>query len=168
MDQIPAEIEAICSQIEVLRTERNALIGKEILPENDSPEAIAEAYHRKARIIAQVSAEVKGIDDAIAALEAQLYQKQSELQPLPIQPQPLTLQEQVEAATQRAYDHAERINELAAELVEELRALKAIAHDLSPSYWQLYDKPFITGFKGTSVPYLRSDGDVLMISSLVI
>jgi hypothetical protein len=101
-------------------------------------------------------------------LEAQLQQKQSKLQPLASEPQPLTLQEQIEAATQRAYDHAERINKLAAELAEELRALKAIAHDLSPSYWQLYDKPFITGFQGTSVPYLRLDSDVLMIGSLII
>jgi chromosome segregation ATPase len=167
MDQIQAEIEAIRSQIEVLRTERDTLTAKLMLPENQSPEAIAEAYRRQAREAAQVSTEIEGIDQAIAALEAQLQQKERELQPLPAQ-QPLSLQEQVEQARQRAYDHADRINELAAELAEELRALKAIAHDLSPSYWQLYGRPFITGFKGTSVPYLRSDGDVLMISNLLI
>ena len=167
MDQIQAEIEAIRSQIEVLRTERDTLTAKLILPENQSPEAIAEAYRRQAREAAQVSAEIEGIDQAIAALEAQLQQKERELQPLPPQ-QPLTLQEQVEQATQRAYDHADRINELAAELAEELRALKAIAYDLSSSYWQLYGRPFITGFKNTSVPYLRSDGEVLMIASFLI
>jgi chromosome segregation ATPase len=167
MDQIQAEIEAIRSQIEVLRTERDTLTAKLILPENQSPEAIAEAYRRQAREAAQVSAEIEGIDQAIAALEAQLQQKERELQPLPPQ-QPLTLQEQVEQATQRAYDHADRINELAAELAEELRALKAIAYDLSPSYWQLYGRPFITGFKNTSVPYLRSEGEVLMIASFLI
>ncbi len=169
MDRIQAEIKAIRSQIEVLRTERDALTLKEILPDNDSPEAIAEAYRRQAREAARVSAEVEGIDNAIAALEAQLDQKQRELQPLPMQQQqPVTLEEQVAAATQHAYDRAERINELAAELVEELRALKAIADDLSPVYWQLHHKPFITGFKGTSVPYLRSDKDVLTISNLLI
>jgi hypothetical protein len=107
------------------------------------------------------------IDQAIAALEAQLQQKQRESQPLSAQ-QALTPQQQVEQATQRAYDHADHINELAAELAEELRALKAIAHDISPSYWQLYGRPFITGFKGTTVPYLRVDGEVLMIASLLI
>lgn len=168
MEQIQAEIEAIRSQIEVLRQERASLKVDEVSPENDSPEAITQAYRHQARLSAQVSAEVEGIDNALAALEAQLQQKQSKLQPLASEPQPLTLQEQIEAATQRAYDHAERINKLAAELAEELRALKAIAHDLSPSYWQLYDKPFITGFQGTSVPYLRLDSDVLMIASLII
>ena len=107
------------------------------------------------------------IDQAIAALEAQLQQKQRESQPLSAQ-QALTPQQQVEQATQRAYDHADHINELAAELAEELRALKVIAHDISPSYWQLYGRPFITGFKGTTVPYLRVDGEVLMIASLLI
>lgn len=168
MDNIQTEIEAIRSQIEVLRRERETLTIKEILPENDSPEAIAEAYRRQAREAAEVSAEVAGIDNAIAALEVQLQQKQRDLQPIVKPKQPLTLAEEVEAATQQAYDRANRINELAGELVEELRALKAIAHDLSPSYWQLHHKPFITGFKGASVPYLRSDSGVLMISKLII
>lgn len=169
MDRIQAEIEAIRSQIEALRTERDALSPQELLPENDSPEAVTEAYRRQAREAAQVATEVEGIDNAIAALEAQLQQKQRELQSLSgQQQQPLTREEQVELAVQRAYDRAERINELAAELAEELRALKAIAHDLSPIYWQLHDKPFITGFRGISVPYLRSDNEVLTVSKLII
>ncbi|HBB32681.1 MAG TPA: hypothetical protein DDZ80_16360 [Cyanobacteria bacterium UBA8803] len=168
MDRIQAEIEAICTQIAVLRNERDTLKVQEILPENESPEAIAEAYRRQARAAVQVSAEIQGIDNAIAALQTQLKQKQQELQPLPEPKQPLTLAEQVEQVTQQAYDHAERINELAAELIEELRALKAIAHDLSPSYWQLHHKPFVTGFKGAAVPYVRSDSGVLMISKLIV
>lgn len=167
MDRIQVEIEAINAQIKALRIERDALEVKQVQPEDDSPEAITEACRRQARESAVVSAEVKGIDDAIAALSAQLQQKQSELKPL-IPLQPLTLEEEVAEATQRAYDRGERINELAAELVEELRALKAIAHDLAPLYWELYDKPFITGFQSTSVPYLRSDNDVLMISNLIV
>jgi len=167
MDQIQAEIEAICSQIKLLQKERASFRIDEVLPEDDSPQAITEAYRRQARDSAKVAAEVKGIDDAIAALQAQLRQKQGVLKPSIISQQ-ITLEEQVAEATQQAYDRGERINELAAELVEELRALKAIAHDFAPVYWQLYDKPFITGFQGTAVPYLRSDNDVLMISSIVI
>ncbi|MBE9127436.1 MULTISPECIES: hypothetical protein [unclassified Coleofasciculus] len=168
MDRIQAELEAIRSQIEALRRERDALMAKEILPQNDSPEAISEAYRRQAREAPQVSAEVEGIDNAIAALQAQLEQKQLELQPRVERKQPLTPEEQIEATVQEAYERANRINELAAELVEELRELKAIAHDLSPSYWQLHHKPFVTGFKAASVPYLRSDHGVLMISKIVI
>ncbi len=167
MDQIQAEIEAILSQIKLLQEERASFSIDEVLPEDDSPKAITDAYRRQARESAKVAAEVKGIDDAIAALQAQLRQKQGGLKPSLISHQ-LSLQEQVAEATQQAYDRGERINELAAELVEELRALKAIAHDLAPLYWQLYDKPFITGFQSTSVPYLRSDNDVLMISNLTV
>lgn len=166
MDQIQQEIEAIRAQIKSLQEERAAFTIDEVLPENDSPEAITKAYRRQARQSAKVAAEVKGIDDAIAALQAQLQQKQGGLKPLISQE--ITLEEQLAQATQQAYDRGERINQLAAELVEELRALKAIAHDFAPAYWQLYDKPFITGFQGTAVPYLRSDNDVLMISSIVI
>jgi chromosome segregation ATPase len=169
MDRTQAEIEAIRSQLKALRAERDSLTPQEIVPENDSPEAIAQAYRHQAREAARVSTEIEGIDNAIAALEAQLQQKQTELQPLsPQQLQSLSLEEQVALATERAYDHADPINELAAELVEELRALKAIAHELSPSYWQLHHKPFVTGFKGTAVPYVRSDNEVLMIAHLLI
>lgn len=167
MDRIQVEIEAIRSQIKLLQDERAAFTIKEVLPEDDSPTAITKAYRRQARESAKLAAEVKGIDDAIAALQAQLQQKQGVLKPSLISQQ-ITLEEQLAAATQQAYDRGERINQLAAELVEELRALKAIAHDFAPAYWQLYDKPFITGFQGTAVPYLRSDNDVLMISSVVV
>lgn len=166
MEQRQAEIEAIRAQIKLLEEERASFIIEEVSPEDDSPKAITEAYRRQARQSAKVAAEVKGIDDAIAALQAQLRQKQGVLTSL--SSQQLTLEEQVAEATQQAYDRGERINELAAELVEELRALKAIAHDFAPVYWDLYDKPFITGFQGTAVPYLRSDNDVLMISSVLV
>ena len=166
MTQIQTEIEAINAQIKALRIERDALEIQQILPKDDSPEAITEAYRRQARESAGVAAEVKGIDDAITALLIQLRQKQGELKPS--QQSLLTLEEQIAQATQLAYDRGERINELATELIEELRGLKAIAHDLAPLYWQLYDKPFITGFQGTAVPYLRSDNEVLMISSVLI
>lgn len=168
MDQVQAEIEAIRSQIEELRNERDALTKPEIVPEDSSPEAITEAYRRQARMAAEVSTEVEGIDNAIAALENQIKQKQRQIRLLPNQQRRLSQEQQIEDGVQRAYEHAERINELAKELSDELRALKALAYDLSPSYWQLHYKPFITGFKNISVPFLRSDNDVLMISKFKI
>lgn len=167
-EQIQAEISAIRSQIEALRQERSSLTVNMVSPENDSPEAIAEAYRRHARETAQLSAEVKGIDDAIAALEVQLNQKQVELERLQTEPKQLSLEQQVEEGRKQAKVHAERINQLAAELAEELRALKAAADELSPSYWQVYYKPFITGFKTISVPHVRSDGDVWTIVNRVV
>lgn len=167
MEQLQA-IEAIRSQIEALRQERAALSVDMVLPEGVSPEAIADAYRRHARETAQVSAEVKGIDDAITALEAQLNQKQAELAALQTEPQPKSIEQQVEEGKKRAKVHAERINQLAAELAEELRALKAAADEISPSYWQVYYKPFITGFHTISVPRVRSDGDVWTIVNRVV
>lgn len=167
IEQIEAEIEAIRSQIEVLRQERAGFTVNDVSLDNESPEAISEAYRRHARETAQLSAEVKGIDDAIAALEAQLNQKQVELE-LQTEPKQLSLKEQVEEGRNQAKVHAERINQLAAELAEELRALKTKADELSPSYWQVYYKPFITGFKTISVPHVRSDGDVWTIVNRVV
>ena len=74
MDKLQTDIEAIYSQIEELRLERQQLTIADAVPAGDSPQAIADAYRRHARETAQVSAEVKGIDDAIAALSAQLAQ----------------------------------------------------------------------------------------------
>ncbi len=167
MEQIQAEISAISSQIEALRQERASLTVCVVSVENKSPEAISEAYRRHARETAQLSAEVKGIDDAIAALEDQLNQKQVGLERLQTEPKQ-SIEQQVEEGRKQAKVHAERINQLSAELAEELRALKLKADELSPSYWQVYYKPFITGFKTISVPHVRSEGDVWMIVNRVV
>ncbi|MEG4318750.1 MULTISPECIES: hypothetical protein [unclassified Microcoleus] len=165
MDKLQTDIEAICSQIEALRRERQQLSIGAAAPVGDSPQAIADAYRRHARETAEVSAEVKGIDDAIAALSAQLNQKQQ----LSVNLQRMSpMEEQVEEGRELARGHAERINELAAQLAGEVKELKAIADQISPSYWQVYYKPFITGFKSISVPYVRSDGDVWTIVNRVV
>ncbi|MDQ2100509.1 MAG: hypothetical protein QQW96_23040 [Tychonema bourrellyi B0820] len=165
MDRLQTDIEAICSQIEALRRERQQISVAAATPIGDSPQAIADAYRRHARETAQVSVEVKGIDDAIAALSAQLSQKQQQsgnLQKMS------SMEQQVEDGRTLARGHAERINLLAAELASEVKGLKAIADQISPSYWQVYYKPFITGFKSISVPYVRSDGDVWTIVNRIV
>lgn len=159
------EILAILSQIEDLQRERTTLAIDELSLEDESPEAIAMAYRRAARETAAVAVEVKGIDDAIAALHRKLSQKQMELKR---QGDRHPIAAQVEESRECARVHAQRINELANELSEEVKALKAIADEISTSYWQVYYKPFITGFTSISVPHVRSDGDVWMIINRVI
>jgi chromosome segregation ATPase len=165
VDRLQADIEAICSQIEALRRERQQISIAAAAPVGDSPQAIADAYRRHARETAQVSAEIKGIDDAIGALSAQLSQKQHQSGN---SPKMSSMEQQVEEGRTLARGHAERINVLAAELASEVKGLKAIADQISPSYWQVYYKPFITGFKSISVPYVRSDGDVWTIVNRVV
>ncbi|AFZ30254.1 hypothetical protein Glo7428_1698 [Gloeocapsa sp. PCC 7428] len=165
MNDIQAEITALQAQIAALRQERTSLTTDPIDLENASPEAIAAAYRRRAREDLQLFAEVKGIDDAIAALESQLAQKIKLASQLS---QNDSLAQRVAAGKQQAQAQAERINQLAAELADELRSLKAIADELSPSYWQVYYKPLITGFKSISVPYIRTDGDVLTIVNRIV
>lgn len=165
IQSLQQQIEAIQTQIEVLKQERQRISIEKVEPENDSPEAIADAYRRQARQMAQQSAELKGIDDAIVALEAKLQLKQKQTQ----QGQRYNpMQEQVEEARIQARVHAERINQLAAELATEVKTLKAIADEVSPLYWQVYYKPFITGFRTISVPHVRSDGDVWTIVNRIV
>jgi chromosome segregation ATPase len=168
MQEIQAEITAIHSQIDVLRRELDSLIVNVVPPANDSPQAIAESYRRYARENPQLSVEVKGIDDAIAALEVQLKHKQAQLQRSLTQAKQLSIQEKLEEAREQAQVHADRVNQLAGELAVEIRVLKAYADKLSPMYWQVYYKPFITGFKTISVPHVRSDGDVWNIVNRII
>ncbi|MBD1932126.1 MULTISPECIES: hypothetical protein [Cyanophyceae] len=169
MEPLQAEIDAIRSQLEALKQERESLKVDPVLPSYDSPEAIVEAYRRHARETSQMSAEIKGIDDAIAALEAKL--KQLVGQPLELlqrQRKQNSLEQQLDEDKQRAQGHAERINDLAAELAEEVQALKAIADEISTDYWQLHGKPFITGFSRVTVPHVRSDGAVWTIVNKVV
>ncbi len=165
MESIQIEIEALQSCIESLQRERQQLTINPTLSNTDSPIDIVQACRRQARETLEQSAEIKGIDDAIAALEVQLTQKQQQLQ----QWQRLTpLQQQVEQGRQQAQVHAEQINQLASELTAQVKALKAIADQISPSYWQVYYKPFMTGFHRISVPHVRSDGDVWTIINRVV
>ncbi|MBW4643272.1 MAG: hypothetical protein KME23_09810 [Goleter apudmare HA4340-LM2] len=170
IQQIQAEITALQSQIQTLRQERAALtINNDVVSgENDSPLAMVEAYRRQARENPQLAAELQGIDMAIIALDVQLKQKQTQLARSQIEFQQLTLQQQLEEARTVAQVHAKRINQLAGELAAELGMLKACANQLSPIYWQVYYKPFITGFKTISVPHVRSDGDVWTIVNRIV
>ncbi|MEI1375275.1 hypothetical protein PQG02_17565 [Nostoc sp. UHCC 0926] len=169
MEQIQDEMAALKSQIQILLEERAALtINNVISAENDSPQAMVEAYRRQARENAQLSVELQGIDAAIAALEVQIKQKQGKLVRWQVESKQLTQQQELEEAKEVAQVHAQRINQLAGELATEVRLLKACANQLSPMYWQLYYKPFITGFKTISVPYVRSDGEVWTIVNRIV
>jgi chromosome segregation ATPase len=163
------EIDQIKSHIQTLQQERTALL-QNLLPssESDSPLAIANALRHQARENPQLAAELKGIDDAIAFLEQQLQHKQAQIQLLPRHQRLSQQQQELEAAKQTAQIHADRINQLAAELATEIKLLKACADQLSPIYWQVYYKPFITGFKTISVPHVRSDGEVWTIVNRIV
>lgn len=169
INQIQTKISTLRSQIQALQQERAALTINNVLSgETESPAAMVEAYRRQARENPQLSVELKGIDDAIAALEVQVQQKQAELEHWQNESQQLTAEQQLEAARKVAEVHAERINQLAAELATEIRQLKSCADYLSPMYWQVYYKPFITGFKTISVPHVRSDGEVWTIVNRIV
>ncbi len=129
---------------------------------------MVEAYRRQARENAQLSVELQGIDAAIAALEGQIKQKQGKLVRSQGESKQMIQQQQLEEAKEVAQVHAQRINQLAAELAAEVRFLKVCANQLSPMYWQIYYKPFITGFKTISVPYVRSDGEVWTIVNRIV
>ncbi|MBW4615363.1 MAG: hypothetical protein KME21_19220 [Desmonostoc vinosum HA7617-LM4] len=169
MDQIQAEITALQSQIQVLQQERATLTINDVESgENDSPLAMVETYRRQARENPQLFAELKGIDDAIAALKIQLNHKQAQLTRWQVESKQLTQQQQLEEVKKVAQVHAQRINQLAGELATEIRQLKTCADQLSPIYWQVYYKPFITGFKTISVPHVRSDGEVWTIVNRIV
>jgi DNA repair exonuclease SbcCD ATPase subunit len=169
IEQIQAEMTALHTQIQTLQQERATLtINNVVSGENNSPRGIAEAYRRQARENPQLSAELQGIDAAVAALSVQLKQKKAELARWEVKSKQLSIQQQLEEAKTVAQFHAERANQLAGELATEIRLLKACADQLSPMYWQIYYKPFITGFKTISVPHIRSDGDVWTIVNRIV
>ncbi len=169
IDQIQSEITDLHAQIQALNQERATLTTNNIVAcEHDSPMAIVEAYRRQARENPQLSAELQGIDGAITALVAQLQQKQADLAHWQVKSQQLSLEQQLEVAKKVAQVHAQRMNQLAGELAAETRLLKACADQLSPMYWQVYYKPFITGFKKISVPHVRSDGEVWTIVNRIV
>ncbi|MBC5793895.1 hypothetical protein H5968_01700 [Sphaerospermopsis sp. LEGE 00249] len=170
MNKIQVEIKELNSQIQALLRERAALTQNSIeSSENNTNLAIVEAYRRQARENPEIAAEIQGIDNAIAFLEKQKQQKQAQLNgSLTFSKRLAQQQQELEAAKKVAEIHAQRVNELAQELAEEIKLLKACADELSPMYWQVYYKPFITGFKTISVPHVRSDGEVWTIVNRIV
>ncbi|PPJ62753.1 hypothetical protein [Cuspidothrix issatschenkoi] len=169
MDKIRAEIQELNLQIQALQQERAALTQNNMESSGDSTLAIVETYRRQARENVQLSAELKGIDDALCFLEKQIQQRKAHLNRyLPMSIRISQQQEQLEEARKIAQVHAERVNELAGELAKEIKLLKTCADELSPMYWQVYYKPFITGFKTISVPYVRSDCEVWTIVNRIV
>ncbi|NES99029.1 MAG: hypothetical protein F6K62_04440 [Sphaerospermopsis sp. SIO1G2] len=170
MQKIQEEIRELNLQIQALQQERTALTQNNIESDkNNTNLATVEAYRRQARENPQIAAELKGIDDAIAFLEKQKQQKQTQLNSSLTFTQRLAQQQQeLEEAKKFAEIHAQRVNELAKELAQEVKLLKACADELSPMYWQVYCKPFITGFKTISVPYVHSDGEVWRIVNRIV
>ncbi len=170
-EQIQTEINAIRAQIYALRQERASLCV-ELDVVDSSPEAIVDAYRRRASENVQNAAQIKGIDDALAALKAMLEEKQSQLKHLiSLEPQVSSIKQienQIEATKKQAKVHAERINSLAGELKNEIRLLKSCADKISPLYWRVYYKPFITGFKTICVPHVRSDREVWNIFNRIV
>ncbi|MDV2991198.1 MAG: hypothetical protein N4J56_000852 [Chroococcidiopsis sp. SAG 2025] len=148
-----AEIEAIRAQIAALQQECASLSA-------ESPESTPQAQ--------TTNDDLAQLLESLAALTAQLRQKRAEFTALQVRSQYQSIEQHVEEGRTQAKVHADRINELAGELAEEIRALKAIADRISPSYWQVYYKPFITGFQTISVPHVRSDGDVWTIVNRVV
>ncbi|NHC34140.1 hypothetical protein [Scytonema millei] len=147
-----AEIEAIRAQIAALQQECASLSAES--PESTPPQ--------------KTNDDLAQLLESLAALTAQLRQKRAEFTALQVRSQYQSIEQHVEEGRTQAKVHADRINELAGELAEEIRALKAIADRISPSYWQVYYKPFITGFQTISVPHVRSDGDVWTIVNRVV
>jgi chromosome segregation ATPase len=165
---LQTEISTLHQTLDALQKEReNLAIALPLPPEDAPPEAVVEAYRDRARASAEQAAELKGIDDAIAALESQLRQKKA-LVGHYREHRRDPLKAEIERAKLDAEAHADRINELTLELAEEVRALKSIADDLSPLYWQYEGKPFITGFKRVTVPYVQSDGAVWRVINKVV
>ncbi|MEO0967969.1 MAG: hypothetical protein AAFX80_06380 [Cyanobacteria bacterium J06639_18] len=166
IEQIQTEINAIRAQIDALNKEKSNLsVELDII--DDSPEGVVNAYRRRASENIENAAQMKGIDDALAALKVMLEEKQSQLKHLTsLEPQTSSIQkieDQIELTKKQAKIHAERVNSLAEELKQEVRLLKSCADKISPLYWRIYYKPFITGFKSISVPHVRSDREVWKI-----
>jgi hypothetical protein len=162
------EIQELRDYIRSLQAER-ATLCKVIAPvqASDRPEDIVQACRDRARLTIEQSAELQGIDDAIAALEVQLLEKQAGLLAIADSRED-QIRHEIEQGKLEAQRHAERINEIAIELAQEVRALRDIADRLSPLYWDIEGRPFITGFKRVTVPQVRSDRRVWTVVNRVI
>ncbi|MEB3340475.1 hypothetical protein [Okeania sp.] len=155
VETLNTEIETLQTQIYTLRQKRSSFQINVSFPKNNTPEALAEFRQKNTEEAAKCEAEMQEINQSLKALEIELNQKKSTLEPKKSRLEWLELQQQVYEGGKKLQEQVEKVNETANQLEAEIQTLKQIYQKLNPLYCQwVQNSANIVDFQATTIPYV--------------
>jgi len=176
--ELQTEVRTLQAEIVTLRESREKLYKQRslcrvavIFPKNNTPEAIAEFHQQNAAFGEQWLQQLEEIDREIRTLEKQLPQKQllmedkqAEIEKLQAEQHWQEIENKIQNGEERLQAQTRRINQIAAQLEAEIRTLKALSDEFSPSYAEWFQQPTqIVNFSAKTIPQAvaKNNGFVL-------
>ncbi|MGC9527998.1 MAG: hypothetical protein ACP5D7_20875 [Limnospira sp.] len=146
---IKKKLDATMVEYRLLRQKRSAFQVKFIFPRDSSPEAMQRFRDREKEVISQLSINLHDLDQDIKAVRIRLKQIRATLAVKQAQ----IYQLQAQSVWQKLNEKAKAINQLAAQMEREMKALAVIADDFYPpaEKW-LPQHPELTQISATTIP----------------
>jgi len=141
IEQFKQEIQDYEIELKTLRSELNSFNAVAPQPESNRPSDIAKAFRSAAIATAERVSDIQGLKSAIAALEAQLAQKQEQFKELEKQQQRQERLKRIEIGKAKAKAVGDEINSLVSQLESKISELKTVCCQYEGDHRVLKSKP---------------------------
>lgn len=168
---LQAEIATLQESREKLYKQRSSCRVAVSFPKNNTPEAIAEFHQQTAAFGEQWLQQLEEIDRETRTIEKQLSQKESilnykqaELEKMLAGQHWQEIENQIQTGEKHLQVQIHRINQIAMQLEAEIRSLKALSDQFSPSYSEWFQQPTqVVEFSAKTIPQAvaKNNGFVL-------
>lgn len=168
---LQAEIATLQESREKLHKQRSSCRVAVSFPKNNTPEAIAEFHQQTAAFGEQWLQQLEEIDQETRTIQKQLSQKdsilnykQAELEKMLAGQHWQEIENRIQTGEKHLQVQIHRINQIAMQLEAEIRSLKALSDEFSPSYSEWFQQPTqIVEFSTKTIPQAvaKNNGFVL-------
>jgi chromosome segregation ATPase len=168
---LQAEIATLQESREKLYKQRSSCRVAVSFPKNNTPEAIAEFYQQTAAFGEQWLQQLEEIDQETRTIEKQFQQKESVLNYKQAEMEKMLagqhwqeIENKIQTGEKHLQAQTRRINQIAAQLEAEIRTLKMLSDEFSPSYAEWFQQPIqVVEFSAKTIPQAvaKNNGFVL-------
>ncbi|MDQ2099422.1 MAG: hypothetical protein QQW96_17470 [Tychonema bourrellyi B0820] len=168
---LQAEIATLQESRQKLYKQRSSCRVAVSFPKNNTPEAIAEFHQQTAAFgeqwlqqLAEIDRETRTIEKQLPQKESVLNYKQAELEKMLAGQHWQEIENKIQTGEKHLQAQTRRINQIAAQLEAEIRSLKALSDEFSPSYAEWFQQPTqIVEFSVKTIPQVvaKNNGFVL-------
>jgi chromosome segregation ATPase len=178
LPELQAEVRTLQAEITTLQKSREKLYKQRSscrvavsFPKNNTPEAIAEFHQQTTAFGEQWLQQLEEIDRETRTMEKQLQQKESVLNYKQAEMEKMLagqhwqeIEHKIQAGEKHLQVQIHRINQIAMQLEAEIRSLKALSDEFSPSYAEWFQQPTqVVEFSVKTIPQVvaKNNGFVL-------
>ncbi len=170
---LQAEIATLQESREKLYKQRSSCRVAVSFPKNNTPEAIAEFHQQTAAFgeqwlqqLEEIDRETKTIEKQLSQKESVINYKQAELDKMLAGQHWQEIENNIQTGEKDLQAQIHRINQLAAQLEAEIRTLKVLSDELSPSYTEWFQQPTqIVDFSAKTIPQAVAKNNGFIVES---